>query len=212
MGVGDTVVPKRMKKLAEAFYGRADAYDAPLDAADEAALAAALGRNVDGTRGTGPSPGALCHGGRSGLPDGPIWTLSWRRDRLSPTRRPCARRHDTMTPETVGPCRGPSTSSEPPPRAARSRCGNGRGMRGAGQGFRLPAIRPSRATTGSTSTAKGVHVTGPCKPSITQICVARSSLRFRHRGGGRGGFRRVRRHAAQSLRPRCTSTSRRTRS
>ena len=32
MGVGDTVVPKRMKKLAEAFYGRAHAYDGPLDA------------------------------------------------------------------------------------------------------------------------------------------------------------------------------------
>jgi cytochrome b pre-mRNA-processing protein 3 len=49
MGVGDTVVPKRMKKLASAFYGRAHAYDAPLDAGDEAALAVALGRNVKGT-------------------------------------------------------------------------------------------------------------------------------------------------------------------
>ena len=29
MGVGDTVVPKRMKKVAEAFYGRAHAYDRP---------------------------------------------------------------------------------------------------------------------------------------------------------------------------------------
>jgi cytochrome b pre-mRNA-processing protein 3 len=48
MGVGDTVVPKRMKKLASAFYGRAHAYDAPLDAGDEAALAEALGRNVGG--------------------------------------------------------------------------------------------------------------------------------------------------------------------
>ena len=48
MGVGDTVVPKRMKKLAEAFYGRAQAYDGPLEAGDEAALAQALGRNVRG--------------------------------------------------------------------------------------------------------------------------------------------------------------------
>lgn len=46
MGVGDTAVPKRMKKLGEAFYGRAHAYDAALNEADEAALAAALGRNV----------------------------------------------------------------------------------------------------------------------------------------------------------------------
>ncbi len=48
MGVGDTVVPKRMKKIASSFYGRAHAYDGPLDAGDKAALAAALGRNVYG--------------------------------------------------------------------------------------------------------------------------------------------------------------------
>jgi cytochrome b pre-mRNA-processing protein 3 len=48
MGVGDTVVPKRMKKVASSFYGRAHAYDAPLDAVDESALAAALGRNAYG--------------------------------------------------------------------------------------------------------------------------------------------------------------------
>jgi cytochrome b pre-mRNA-processing protein 3 len=49
MGVGDTVVPKRMKKIAAAFYGRAQAYDGPLNAADEAQLAKALGRNASGT-------------------------------------------------------------------------------------------------------------------------------------------------------------------
>lgn len=46
MGVGDTSVPKRMKSLAAAFYGRAKAYDAPLDAADPDALARSLARNV----------------------------------------------------------------------------------------------------------------------------------------------------------------------
>jgi cytochrome b pre-mRNA-processing protein 3 len=55
MGVGDTAVPKRMKKLAEAFYGRARAYDAPLDAGDEAALAATLGRNVLGSEAPAPA-------------------------------------------------------------------------------------------------------------------------------------------------------------
>ena len=40
--------PKRMKKLAAAFYGRAHAYDGPLDAVDEPALAIALGRNALG--------------------------------------------------------------------------------------------------------------------------------------------------------------------
>ena len=49
MGVGDTVVPKRMKKIAESFYGRAQAYDEPLNASDEAGLASALGRNAYGT-------------------------------------------------------------------------------------------------------------------------------------------------------------------
>lgn len=49
MGAGDTVVPKRMKKLASSFYGRAHAYDAPLDRKDEAALALALGRNALGS-------------------------------------------------------------------------------------------------------------------------------------------------------------------
>ena len=49
MGVGDTSVPKRMKTIAEAFYGRAGVYDAALDAGGEAALAAALGRNVCGS-------------------------------------------------------------------------------------------------------------------------------------------------------------------
>lgn len=48
MGVGDTVVPKRMKKIAESFYGRAHAYDGPLDGQNEAELAVALGRNAYG--------------------------------------------------------------------------------------------------------------------------------------------------------------------
>jgi cytochrome b pre-mRNA-processing protein 3 len=49
MGVGDTVVPKRMKKIAESFYGRAQAYDGPLNDSDEAGLALALGRNAYGS-------------------------------------------------------------------------------------------------------------------------------------------------------------------
>ncbi len=49
MGVGDTVVPKRMKKIAASFYGRAQAYDQPLNARDENGLAQALGRNAYGS-------------------------------------------------------------------------------------------------------------------------------------------------------------------
>ncbi|GGK49937.1 ubiquinol-cytochrome C chaperone family protein [Salinarimonas ramus] len=48
MGVGDLAVPKKMKTLAEAFYGRARAYDPLLDARDLEALAVSLQRNVTG--------------------------------------------------------------------------------------------------------------------------------------------------------------------
>ena len=38
MGVGDLTVPKRMRKLGEAFYGRTKAYDAALSLADDGDL------------------------------------------------------------------------------------------------------------------------------------------------------------------------------
>lgn len=53
LGVGDMGVAKRMKKLGAAFYGRAEGYDAALNAGDSAALAAALVRNVLGGEGDG---------------------------------------------------------------------------------------------------------------------------------------------------------------
>lgn len=46
LGIGDVGVPKRMKRLAKMFYGRAAAYSQALDDGDEQALAAALARNV----------------------------------------------------------------------------------------------------------------------------------------------------------------------
>jgi cytochrome b pre-mRNA-processing protein 3 len=46
LGVGDLGVPKRMKKMAEAFYGRAAAYGAAVVAKDKVLLAEALARNV----------------------------------------------------------------------------------------------------------------------------------------------------------------------
>lgn len=44
-GVGDTSVPKRMRKMAGAFYGRFEAYAQAFAAADPTALAEALTRN-----------------------------------------------------------------------------------------------------------------------------------------------------------------------
>lgn len=46
LGVGDQSVPKRMKKLAGMFYGRAQTYGEALQAQDAASLAQALRRNI----------------------------------------------------------------------------------------------------------------------------------------------------------------------
>ena len=46
LGVDDSGVPKRVKRLAKMFYGRVAAYGEALDKDDAAALAAALSRNV----------------------------------------------------------------------------------------------------------------------------------------------------------------------
>jgi cytochrome b pre-mRNA-processing protein 3 len=45
-GVGDLSVPKRMRKLAGAFYGRLSAYAPAIEGRDRTGLTAALGRNV----------------------------------------------------------------------------------------------------------------------------------------------------------------------
>lgn len=46
MGVTDTRVPKKVKVMGEAFYGRADAYSSAIDEKDADALANAIGRNI----------------------------------------------------------------------------------------------------------------------------------------------------------------------
>ncbi len=46
MGVGDMSISRRVKAMWEAFHGRAQAYEAALDAADLPALEAALLRNL----------------------------------------------------------------------------------------------------------------------------------------------------------------------
>ncbi len=46
MGVGDLAVPRTMRRIGEAFYGRQAVYRAALDAPDDERLAAALERNV----------------------------------------------------------------------------------------------------------------------------------------------------------------------
>ncbi len=46
IGISDLKVGKEIKTMASAFYGRIEAYDAGLDAEDDAILPAALARNV----------------------------------------------------------------------------------------------------------------------------------------------------------------------
>lgn len=48
MGVGDLAVPKRMKNLGEAFYGRVATYDSAWDDVSGAALRVAIARNILG--------------------------------------------------------------------------------------------------------------------------------------------------------------------
>lgn len=59
LGVGDVSVGKKMRKLGESLYGRMTAYEAPLRAGDEAALAAGLARNVYGRDDATDSAGLL---------------------------------------------------------------------------------------------------------------------------------------------------------
>jgi cytochrome b pre-mRNA-processing protein 3 len=56
MGIGDLAVPKHMKRVGEAFYGRSQVYQAALAADGDAALTDALIRNVYG--GAAPAAGA----------------------------------------------------------------------------------------------------------------------------------------------------------
>ncbi|MFI5012868.1 MAG: ubiquinol-cytochrome C chaperone family protein [Hyphomicrobiales bacterium] len=60
IGIGDMGVPKRMKALAKAFYGRAAAYHAAFAARDHAQLVEALRRNVFGG-GEGDAEGLAAH-------------------------------------------------------------------------------------------------------------------------------------------------------
>ncbi|MBX3597210.1 MAG: ubiquinol-cytochrome C chaperone [Rhizobiaceae bacterium] len=61
LGIGDVAVPKRIKKLAKMFYGRAASYGVALEAGDKAELATALARNVVPGQGDWPFGPQLAH-------------------------------------------------------------------------------------------------------------------------------------------------------
>ncbi len=58
MGVGDLTVPKKIKAMTQAFYGRVEAYSPAVDAGDADALALAVERNVFRTEAEAPSEAA----------------------------------------------------------------------------------------------------------------------------------------------------------
>lgn len=58
MGVGDLTVPKKIRRMTEAFYGRIAAYDAALNGGSDA-LEAALARNVLGNEAAPARAGPL---------------------------------------------------------------------------------------------------------------------------------------------------------
>jgi cytochrome b pre-mRNA-processing protein 3 len=55
MGVGDMAVPRKMKAIAEAFYGRKRAYETAMAAPGGDELARALGRNIHGAAADAPA-------------------------------------------------------------------------------------------------------------------------------------------------------------
>jgi cytochrome b pre-mRNA-processing protein 3 len=62
MGVGDLSVPKEMRRIGEAFYGRANVYETALASSNIEALQAVLARNVYGQESPVPEGAArLAH-------------------------------------------------------------------------------------------------------------------------------------------------------
>ncbi|WP_457094427.1 YceD family protein [Microvirga sp. P5_D2] len=77
-----------------------------------------------------------------------------------------------MTPESVGPLSRLVDVMNIPPRGQENRVEASAEERAAlAKDFGLPGIRALSCDFKLTSTAKGIHVTGVVKASITQICV-----------------------------------------
>lgn len=61
LGVSDTAVPKRMHRLAGAFYGRLRAYSDAITSGDAAGLTGAVERNIAGPNGGGFAAALAAH-------------------------------------------------------------------------------------------------------------------------------------------------------
>ncbi len=77
-----------------------------------------------------------------------------------------------MTPETVGPLSRPVDVMNLPPRGQEIHVqATAEECTALAQDFGLPGIRALSGDFKLTSSAKGIHVTGVVKASITQVCV-----------------------------------------
>lgn len=59
IGIADLKVPKEMRKIGEAYFGRAQSYEAAIASGDEAMFAAAIARNIYDDEPAGVSAGRL---------------------------------------------------------------------------------------------------------------------------------------------------------
>ncbi len=172
MGVGDLTVPKKMKKVAEAFYGRIGAYEPPVDAGDAEALAEAVLRNVHASSAEGcassPGLGDLYDGGGPCAEGGALRDL--RRWRVPAAFAGQARRDDEFngdhamtdaTPDTSPLSKPVLVASLPDEGPDPEDCARCRRPRGAGRGFRHS--RHSRAHRAGDAGAgtQGARCTSP---------------------------------------------------
>ena len=111
IGVSDLSVGKRMRAMWEAFHGRAKAYATAIEAADRAALEAALARNV--WRGAAPDGAAASLAavvsGTGGASCRASRLQRWHRAR----RNSCQRRRHAMTRNCTGQSRSTVSGSRP---------------------------------------------------------------------------------------------------
>jgi cytochrome b pre-mRNA-processing protein 3 len=171
MGVGDMGVPKRMKKLAQAFYGRAAAYDAALDSGDPDRVANVLAEAF------GQSPEALRGLARYALAaEAALAGLSLD-DLLGagprfPAPAELAEEVAQLTPESVGPLSRTVSVRHLPPEGLEVTVEPTPDERAAlAKDLKLLAIHALEGRLRLTGTPERVHVEGAVRARVTQTCV-----------------------------------------
>ena len=197
---------KRMKKLADAFYGRAIAYRDALDAATSGARRRARLAMSLGPRGRRQRARALC--ARSHRRARQRWLEPCSRlARLSRSPRPCRRatpedRRRALTPDPSVPF-APRRRRHVPRRARGAGRGDGEERAALARDFRLPAIRSSAGDFGSPHRQARPR-RGDGDGGVGQICVVTPrSIRSESSEAVEVDFAEIRAACRPSRRPRC---------